>query len=338
MVVAAGAANRQTHHSPAHHVDSVINDVVNIIDKAAAQRQITERRERSFVRSGRQQIRRDLLFQELIEGQVLVESADDVIAIGIGVGIMPVFLPQITFRVGVTRHVQPMAPPPLAVTRGSQQPVHDFGKGVRRFVCLEDRDFLWRWRQPDKVESGAPNQCMFVSFGRGLQMGGFEAGQNEFVHRRARETLILDSGYWRFLDGLKGPMRPGFFPDALESRAPALRDARIRRAHFDPGLQAGDLSVRELLVLGWHAKIVIRITHRLDEEALLRITRLDGRTGIAAFQKALATVQEQTAFDLGALLTVAGIAIVHQNWPNLAFEKLNAGGIVRRPCGPGQRG
>ena len=112
MVVAARAFDLNPSF-PANHVDPVVDDVMDIIDEPASQRQVAQRRKCAFVAVVRQQIRRDLLLYELVVWQITVERADDVIAIGVGVGIMSIFLENIPFAVSISRHVQPMTAPSL---------------------------------------------------------------------------------------------------------------------------------------------------------------------------------------------------------------------------------
>ena len=64
-------------------------------------------------------VRGQLVAHKLIEGQVFVESANDVITVGIGVrphGILSVKQHEV-FRIRVARHVEPMPSPTFAVTR-----------------------------------------------------------------------------------------------------------------------------------------------------------------------------------------------------------------------------
>ena len=64
----------------------------------------------------RQQVAGDVFDHELVEGQVGVEGADDVVAVAPGVGDVEVEL--VAVRLGVADQVEPVAAPALAVVRG----------------------------------------------------------------------------------------------------------------------------------------------------------------------------------------------------------------------------
>jgi hypothetical protein len=87
----------------------------------------------------------------------------------------------------------------------------------------------------------------------------------------------------------------------------------------------------ELFVFGRHPQIIVGVTDRLDQKALFKVAGFDGGAGIASFQQTLARIQEQAALDLGALLAVARVAIVHQDGADLASRKTPCPRDHRRP-------
>src|SRR5207249_10991046 len=71
--------------------------------------------------------------------------------------------------------------------------------------------------------------------------------------------------------------------------------------------------------------------HRRQEQALFGLARHDGRTGSAALENPLAGVEQQTTFDFFRPLTVALVAVVHQDGPDSGLEELRiALGELRR--------
>ena len=62
-----------------------------------------------------------LLAQEAIVGQIVVEGADDVIAVAIGVG--PQLVELEALRLGVAHHVEPVLRPALAEVRRAEQTI-----------------------------------------------------------------------------------------------------------------------------------------------------------------------------------------------------------------------
>ena len=151
---------------------------------------------------------RHLFQDEPVERLVLVEGADDVIAIGPGVRIT-IILPDllhIALGVGVARHVQPVSAPAFAVMRGGQQAVHHLGKGVRRIVGQKILHLLRGGRQADQIERRAADQRALVRQRIGLHVVGFQLGQNEIVNRGLDPVGFLDLRHRRILDGFEGPM------------------------------------------------------------------------------------------------------------------------------------
>ncbi len=99
-------------------------------------------------------------------------------------------------------------------------------------------------------------------------------------------------------------------------------DARVGRAHFDPGRQIGDLFVGQLFAFGRHLQIGVGVTHGLDEQAFVRIARNDGGAVVAALEQAVAVFQGETALEFCGLGAVAFVTIVDKDGPDFILEKL----------------
>src|SRR5258706_13539886 len=121
MVMAAGTGDGHPHHAACDDINPIVNDVVDIIDEAAAKRQIPEGGEGTFVAVMREQICGDLLLEELVVRQVFVESADDVIPIRVRVRVMAVLFADVAASVGVAGNIKPVPTPTLAVLRGGEE-------------------------------------------------------------------------------------------------------------------------------------------------------------------------------------------------------------------------
>ena len=106
-----------------------------------------------------------------------------------------------------------------------------------------------------------------------------------------------------------------------QCHCPASSHTRIGRAHFYPGSQAGNLIIRKLLSFGRHLQIGIGVSNSLDQQALLRVTRHNRRSGFTAFEHTLAGIEQQSAFDFFGLRAVAFVAIVSQHRANAVLEK-----------------
>src|SRR5690349_19219790 len=69
--------------------------------------------------------------------------------------------------------------------------------------------------------------------------------------------------------------------------------------------------------------------HHAEQQALLRLARLDGRARFAPLAQGLAPVDAQAALAL--LGAVAGLAMRRQDRPDLRLEELPARGLSRLP-------
>src|SRR5262245_21849403 len=74
-------------------------------------------------RTGREQVARDLLAEELVVGLVGIEGVDDPVAVSPGLGVDEV--PLLARALGVPGDVQPVPAPPLAVLRRGEELIDD---------------------------------------------------------------------------------------------------------------------------------------------------------------------------------------------------------------------
>ena len=100
-----------------------------------------------------QHVAGQLFLDELPIRPVLVEGADQVIAIGPGVG--PRLVLVVAVRLAVVHDVHPVPRPPLAIMRRGQQPVDQLLVGQRIVVAHERVDLL-RFRRKSQQIEGEP--------------------------------------------------------------------------------------------------------------------------------------------------------------------------------------
>ena len=122
-----------------------------------------------------------LLTNELVVRLVVVERADDVVAITPDerLGIVPLE----AVRLGVANQVEPMSSPMLAVVPRIEQPIDDLLVGVRRRVRRKLFDILRRRRQAGQRVKQSPQQRLFRGCWRGSHAVGFELREHERVDR-----------------------------------------------------------------------------------------------------------------------------------------------------------
>ena len=137
VVVAAGAADGQAQQPTRDDIDLVVEFLLPRHPKSPpGERQESERRQIARI-VARQPIRRQLLQEEPIVGQILVEGPHHPIAIGVGVGEPGLQIaPRVDHpnRVRVARQVEPVASPPFPVMRAGEESIDHLLKGVWRTV------------------------------------------------------------------------------------------------------------------------------------------------------------------------------------------------------------
>ena len=111
------------------------------------------RREPLLARGVRQQVARELLGRETVEGFVAVERPDHPVAPGPH---RAWAIHLVAVRVGVAREIEPVGRHPLAVARRGEQAVHHFFKRLARRVLLEGVQLRHRRRQAREVKRHAP--------------------------------------------------------------------------------------------------------------------------------------------------------------------------------------
>ena len=155
MIVAPGTGNRQPQNRLASHIDLLVNNVIKHFDLVLFRHQLRAQRQKPGGNdpgridglSGwrRQQIAGDLLADELVVRHVSIERINNVISIAPGMGIAVILIGP--GRIGIARHVQPMAAPFFPVPRRGQQPINDLGKSRRRVVSQKRRHLAGAGRQ-----------------------------------------------------------------------------------------------------------------------------------------------------------------------------------------------
>ena len=113
---------------------------------------------------------------------------------------------DVAFGIRITRHVQPVSAPALAVARRRQQTLNHPRESFGRLVLEKCVHLIRCRRQADQIVSGPPNQRAFVRRQRGLQSVFFQLRENEIVYRRLRPARVFNFRNGRLLRRLKGPM------------------------------------------------------------------------------------------------------------------------------------
>ena len=214
MIVAAGAGDGQSEERLAEDVDLIVDAVddvvlwVNGIVLVLAE-PVECGRERRFDKLAvarkpfrRQQISGDVFPGKLIVRDILIEGANQVIAIAPGVGLVVVELMAIGFC--VADQIHPVASPALAVMGRGQQPVDDTSEGIWAVVVEKRPDFLRLGRQTCQVKRHPPEECGTASRRPGAK--SFELGEKEAIDGRCGG---ISRRRIRPFDRLERPESPG---------------------------------------------------------------------------------------------------------------------------------
>ena len=174
MIVTASTGQRESQKRSPDDVDFVVDVVGNhllLIDvtrNEIGNRQHPSGDERigiDLVRVGRlQQVAGKLLSDEFVVRQIPIECGDDPIAI-------TPCLAEVAFdrqlneiaSIGIADDVQPMPPPPLAITGRREQPIDNFRIGVGRVVVQVFSQFFRSRRQSRQIKTDPAKQRALVS-------------------------------------------------------------------------------------------------------------------------------------------------------------------------------
>src|SRR5919198_608286 len=95
MVVAAGTGDRQPQQPARDDVNPIVDDVRLIVQETPAEGEETQSGEGPFVFAKVQLVGGELLEDKPIKRQVVIESADDVVAVGVGISVAAFLLEDV---------------------------------------------------------------------------------------------------------------------------------------------------------------------------------------------------------------------------------------------------
>ena len=173
VIVTACALKRQAERSLADRRNHVVQVVVPVLRVVAltnldSRTQAQERRGDAGIDGlAVHLVARQLLGEEDVVRLVLVESANDVIAIAPGIGAIVVVLVAVGVR--IPRHIQPVASPAFAVVWRCEQLVDQPVPGARLVVSQERGQLARRGWQSEQIQIGAPHQRAAIGARSGFE-------------------------------------------------------------------------------------------------------------------------------------------------------------------------
>jgi hypothetical protein len=99
--------------------------------------------------------------------------------------------------------------------------------------------------------------------------------------------------------------------------------AGIGRAHIDPLHEVGDDLLGQLGQVRRHPCRAV-VLQNLDQQTFLRLAERQHRPAVTPLEHAGLAVEQQITPQLLRLSRVAGVAVLAEDRPNLAFKELNA--------------
>ena len=304
VVVAGRAANGQAEEDRAGGVRAVLgvdhlvflgNDAALVGCGVAAMEaggdQLVHRR-------ARQQVARDLLERETVEGQVAVEGVDHPVAVGPHLAVV---VDVDAMRVGIASGVQPVASAVLPVAFVSEQDVEVALVGARLVVVHEGVHDLRARGQAGDIERGATRQRAPVCFWRRRKSFLFKACQHEAVDRVTLPVGIAHGGQFRALRDLKSPVSGPLGP------------------FFDPCADCVDIGGLERLVRVFrrHPQRGVGVRDALEDQTRRGISRNDGRAVRPVSEQALPAVQPQVRRSRCRIRPVALETLVREQGPHV---------------------
>ena len=249
VIVALRALDRETKHALADGVHAIKQrlhaELFGINAAFLVDHRVAEKTSGNDVVLGgvREEVARELLGDELVVRQIVVEGFHNPIAIERHVARL-VFLEAI--GVGVTRGIEPVASPLLAIMRRREQTLDLFLVSVRRFVGEKRVHFFRRRRQTDQVERESAQQRRLVCFGRRLEFFRVEFSCDKIINWRARPVFPSRNRHSRTHRSFEAPV--------IRVVSVFLRAAFPLRALINPRAHQTNLFIRELLLLLRHLR------------------------------------------------------------------------------------
>ena len=138
VVMTPRAADAQPHERLADRVDLLVDDIqlhfawIRLGQNLCTDHEKAGRNDpppnRLRIVPNRHQVASNLLLHELVERLVAIECVDHIVPVLVGVGKILVLVAAV--RVAVTRHIEPVPPPALAMARRGKQPIHRVGPSL----------------------------------------------------------------------------------------------------------------------------------------------------------------------------------------------------------------
>ena len=288
VVVTARARDRLRQEGLAEDVDGVIREADLLIQGVRGREAVEDEAPMSRADSGLvdalllvdpglgEQVPRHVLARELVIRHVLVEGADQVVAVLKGVRDRRVTLRAV--RVRIAHEVHPVPRPALAIARRGEEPVDDALEGALPLVQKEGCELLCRRREARERVAEATDERATVRRRRGREALLREAASDEVI-----DGVPSALGDGRSIDRLKAPPLLALLelglPRGERHELPfrERRVARVQRAVTDPLFEVSDDCVVELAAVFRHLEPVELVTHDLEDEALPRFARDDRR-------------------------------------------------------------
>ena len=163
VIVASSTGDGQSHQASSDHIDLIVDGVM-VVAKLHSYGQETNCSERWIVVRKFQLVCRYLLQDESIEGDIAIESSDDVVAISVREWKCSKSNGRSAMSIGIASDVQPVSAPSFAITKRLEQTIDEPFNVTLCIVAFVCSDFIPCWRQPSEIKRGAANELVPTYF------------------------------------------------------------------------------------------------------------------------------------------------------------------------------
>ena len=280
VVVAAGAGDRQAEQAAADDVDPVVDDVVLVVQEPPADASGTPCAASGPGSSPRSSwSAASCSTQEPVEGQVVVERPDDVVAVGVGEGILPLLRGRRSPWCRRSGRRRASAGP--SARRSGARPAGGRPAGRRRRATWSASN-----ASTSSAVGGRPSRSNVArrirvrrsAGGEGVSPSSSSLARTNASTGDADPARILDGGRRTWLDRRERPVGLDPAPRSRPRRCPTA-EPRATAPPSRPTAEARRPTAPGSLAFGRHLQFVVRVRDGLDQQALVGLARHDGRAG-----------------------------------------------------------
>ena len=286
-----------------------------------------------------EQVARDVFADELVIRHVVVEGANQVVAVTPGV--MDFVVPFVAVRLGKPDHIQPVSRPAFAKMGRRQQRIDErlHGGCRRRTRTFQRIELLARRREAGQDETQPSRERARFGRVRRCEARRFETTQDELVDRMRRPIRVSDLRRGGLSHRMQTPPIEPLLEDLLPRRVVRLFERLSHGSRCATSNPFGQVGHRRLgqSSLGRHLQLIAVVLDRLQQQTLLRLSGVDRRSRLTPATDAVGVVQPQFTTKFLRVGRVAFVTVRDEQRTDSFLEELQPrvigrGGRSRQEC------